>query len=175
MLAKLDRIYSYNPIENVTEVEEYYILGKSSHSNHLPVWCKLALQPKPKKKSTYKMNSFFLRDPAIKENFMGIWETQPLFGFFGKMRKYLKFYRQYCIKKAQERCFKEEEFRTGLARMVEVLQEDPSNLDAQLKLSEVSDQLKDFEDRKAEGLRIRSCMKWNQVGDVCTKEFFQAN
>jgi hypothetical protein len=42
-------------------------------------------------------------------------------------------------------------------------------------VSEVSDQLKDFEDQKAEGLRIRSRMKWNQVGDACTKEFFQAN
>ena len=35
--------------------------------------------------------------------------------------------------------------------------------------------MKDFEDQKAEGLRIRSRMKWNQVGDACTKEFFQAN
>jgi hypothetical protein len=93
VLARLDRIYSYNPVGNVPAVEEYYILGNSTHSDHLPVWCKLVLQPEPKRKSSYKMNSFFLKDPVVKENFTKIWATQPHLGFFGKVHRCLKFYR----------------------------------------------------------------------------------
>jgi exonuclease III len=175
VLARLDRIYSYKQVGNVVPVEEYYIIGNSNHSDHLPVWCKIALQPEPKRKSSYKMNSFFLKDPVVKDYFTKIWAAQPHLGFFGKIRRCLKFYRQFCIQKAQERRLKEEELRTELVHAMEVLQREPSNLGAQSKLSEVSDQLKEFENQKAEGLRIRSRVKWNQVGDACTKEFFQAN
>jgi hypothetical protein len=44
-LARLDRIYSYKQAGNVVPVEEYFIIGNSNHSDHLPVWCKIALQP----------------------------------------------------------------------------------------------------------------------------------
>jgi exonuclease III len=175
VLARLDRIYSYNQIGNAQPVEEYFILGNSNHSDHQPVWCKLTLQPEPKRKSSYKMNSFFLKDPAVKVRFTQIWAAHTNLGFFGKMWNCLKFYRQFCIQKAQERRFREEELRADLAMAVENLQEDPTNLEAQSNLSETSDRLKDFENYKAEGIRIRSRVKWNQVGDACTKEFFQAN
>jgi hypothetical protein len=39
------------------------------------------------------MNSFFLKDPVVKENFTKIWATQPHLGFFGKVHRCLKFYR----------------------------------------------------------------------------------
>jgi endonuclease/exonuclease/phosphatase family metal-dependent hydrolase len=45
VLARLDRIYSYKQAGNVVPVEEYFIIGNSNHSDHLPVWCKIALQP----------------------------------------------------------------------------------------------------------------------------------
>jgi hypothetical protein len=38
VLARLDRIYSYIPVGNVNPVEEYFIVGRSNHSDHLPVW-----------------------------------------------------------------------------------------------------------------------------------------
>ena len=167
--------YSFNPVGNTEVAEEYHILGNSTHSDHLPVWCKIALQPEPKRKSYYKMSAFFLKDPVVKVNFTQIWGAQPQLGFFGKIRKCLKFYRQFCIRKAQERRFREEALRVELSSAMEVLQVDPSNLEAQARLSTTSDLLKDFEDCKVEGIRIRNRVQWNQVGDTCTKEFFQAN
>ena len=159
VLARLDRVYPFNPVGNVAVAEEYFILGNSSHSDHLPVWCKITLQPEPKRKSLYKMNAFFLKDPVLKENFIRIWGSQPHLGFFGKIRRCLKFYRQFCIRKAQESRFREEALRVDLTRAMEDLQSDPSNREAQTKLSEVSDLLKIFEDQKAEGLRVKSRVK----------------
>lgn len=60
VLARLDRIYAFNSRGNASAVEEYFILGNSSHSDHLPVWCRITLQSEPKRKSTYKMNSLSL-------------------------------------------------------------------------------------------------------------------
>ena len=89
VLARLDRIYSFKLGGNAITVEEYYILGNNSHSNHLPMWYKLALQPEPKRKSAYKMSSFFLKNQVVKENFKEIWESQPQLGLVGKMHRCL--------------------------------------------------------------------------------------
>jgi hypothetical protein len=173
VLAILDRVYSHNLPGNIQPVEEYFIIGKSNHSDHLPIWCKLALQPEPKLKLVYKMKSYFLKDKEVKDSFTRIWTSHFNLGFFGKVRRCVKFYRQYCIGKAQERRFNEEELRTRLDRAMVSLQDDPANIAAQSTLSEILDQLKEFENQKAEGLRIRSHIKWNKVGDAYTKEFFQ--
>ena len=38
-----------------------------------------------------------------------------------------------------------------------------------------ADQLKNFEKRKVEGQRLRSRLKWKEVGDQCSREFFQSH
>ena len=127
VLARLDRIYTFNVGGSASAVEEYFILGNSSHSDHLPVWYRITLQQEPKRKSAYKMSAFFLKDPIVKEAFKRIWGAHTQLGFFGKVRRCVKFYREFCIQKAQERRRREDMLRTGLSLAMEELQTDPSD------------------------------------------------
>jgi hypothetical protein len=65
--------------------------------------------------------------------------------------------------------------RQQLEAAVKELQADPLNIYWQGQLASSIDELQKFERRKAEGQRLRSRIKWKQVGDQCSKEFFQAN
>jgi hypothetical protein len=66
--------------------------------------------------------------PTVKENFTHIWTLHPNLGFFGKVKRCVKFYRQYCIGKAQESRFCEEELRSRLDWAMESLQSDRAKL-----------------------------------------------
>lgn len=65
-LARLDRCYSFLQIgAGLEPVTEYYIRGDCYHSDHLPVQCTVQLQPQPRRKSSFKMSSQYLKDPEV--------------------------------------------------------------------------------------------------------------
>lgn len=55
-----------------------------------------------------------------------------------------------------------------------LLQGDPKNLAHQIELLHIVEKLQKLEERKLNGQQLRSRIKWLQVGDRCTKEFFEA-
>jgi endonuclease/exonuclease/phosphatase family metal-dependent hydrolase len=65
VLARLDRVYSFQATGALKTVVEYEILGNCNHSDHFPVWCKILLQPEEKKKSAYKMSDLYLKDLVV--------------------------------------------------------------------------------------------------------------
>jgi endonuclease/exonuclease/phosphatase family metal-dependent hydrolase len=86
VLARLDRIYVFQATAPGLEpVEEYVIKGDSVFSDHLAVWYKLALLSKPKRRSTYKMSTFFLKDKEVRLQVERIWRANPNQKFFGRM------------------------------------------------------------------------------------------
>lgn len=74
ILARLDRIYSFQPTGTQTNpMAEYYIKSDSNHSDHLPVWGKFILQAAPPRTSSYKMNARYFDDIEVKVKFHQIW------------------------------------------------------------------------------------------------------
>jgi hypothetical protein len=176
VLARLDRIYSFQTTTAGSRtVEEYFIKGGSVHSDHLAVWCKLLLTPVSRRQSTYKMSKYYLKDEVVKLNINLIWGSNPNLNFFGRLRKCVKYYKEYCVRKAKERRLSETKLRQQLSDAMVVLQSDPDNINHQNLVNELMDKLQVFEKRTVEGQRIRSRIKWMGVGDSGTKEFYRAN
>jgi hypothetical protein len=94
--------------------------------------------------------------------------------FFGKLRRYVQVYKDLCINKAAEYRKEEEQLRRRLQESVTNLQANPENDHWQEMAASCTDGLQKFEKRKVEGQLLRSRIKWKQVGDQCSKEFFQA-
>ena len=121
------------------------------------------------------MSALYLKDEFVKRNIQGIWAGNPRLSFYGKLRRSVKFYKEFCIRKAQENRAKEADRRTKLDQAVTILQAAPGDPLAQAALLEAFDYLSQVEARKLEGQRLRSRLKWKQKGDQCTKEFFKAH
>lgn len=75
----------------------------------------------------YVMNSTFLNDPAVQAQIRRLWVAHANLGFFGKIRRYVKFYKKWCINKAEERHRMETTIRRRLDEAVAGLHQDPSN------------------------------------------------
>jgi len=102
VLAQLDRIYSFQADGGqASPVAEYFIKGDSNHSDHLPVWGKFLLKNAPIRKSSYKMSARYLEDDFVKTKISHIWSIHSVGFFFGKLRKVVKFYKEYCLKEAK--------------------------------------------------------------------------
>ena len=54
------------------------------------------------------------------------------------------------------------------------LHEDINNFEKQGEVSRLEEIMKGIETRKARGAALRSRLKWQQVGDRCSKEFFKS-
>jgi hypothetical protein len=176
VLIRLDRIYTFQAVSpGVTPVAEYYIKGDSVHSDHLAVWCKILLAPEPRKPSAYIMSSFYLKNAEVKAQFERIWSSNPGLNFFGKLRRCIKFYKEFYIRKAKERRLIESDLWQKLSLALVALQVDPSNPNIQAEVSDISDLLQAFERRAADGQRIRSRVKWMKLGDMGSKEFYRAH
>jgi hypothetical protein len=156
-------------------VVEYEIRGDSVHSDHLAVWCKLGLLPEPKRCSAYKMSTFYLKEEAVRKGIERIWRSTPNLEFFGRLRRCVKFYREFCIRKAKERRVLEEELQHRLTAALAALQSDPANSVLQGQVCEIADRLQGFERRKVEGQRVRSRIKWMKVGVSRSKDFYRAH
>jgi hypothetical protein len=176
VMARLDRIYAFQGTAPGAEpVEEYLIKGDSVHSDHLAVWCKLTLLPEPKRLSAYKMSTLYLKDKEVRRQVENIWRANPNLQYFGRLRKCIKFYKEYCIQKARDRRCTETDLRQRLAAALLALQGDPTNSKAQSQVSELADSLQGLERISVEGQKVRSRIKWMRVGDSGSKEFFKAH
>jgi hypothetical protein len=108
---------------------EYYIRGDCNHSDHLPLWGKVLLQVEAwRRKSSFKMSSYYLDDEEVRVGIRRIWLANPTLGFTGNLRRATKFYKEFCIRKAKERRQIEADLRHNLADAVAALQDDPSNV-----------------------------------------------
>jgi hypothetical protein len=120
------------------------------------------------------MNAYHLDNDIVIAGVQRIWHNNPSLGFTGKLRKVVKFYKEFGIKEAKERRMTEAQLRQQLIDAASQLQQDPNNEALQTSLSDVADRVHEFEERFAEGQRVRSRVKWKKVGDSCSKEFFKA-
>ena len=102
VIAHLDKSYSFGMNGAITSGSNYRILGDCVHSNHLPVWRKLWLELETKRKSTLVMNASYLTEDKVQENIKRISEVNSNLTFFGKIRRCVKFYKAFCVKRAQE-------------------------------------------------------------------------
>ena len=101
-MSHLDRSYSFGMNGAITSRANYRILGDCVHSDHLPVWRRLWLEPETKRKSTFVMNASYQTKDKVQENIKRIWEVNSNLTFFGKIRRCVKFYKAFYVKKAQE-------------------------------------------------------------------------
>lgn len=174
ILARLDRVYSFMAPAGAPTTLDNVILGDSTHYDHLPVRCGIELKSQEKRPSPWKMNASYLDDPHVIAAFTRIWSSNPLLGFFGKTRKCTRFYRQFCKQKAARHREKEALLRRGLSQVMGDLQASPTDPHIQQRLSECADELERMEIHKLRGQQIRSRVKWMQVGDTGSKEFYRA-
>lgn len=64
--------------------------------------------------------------------------------------------------------------RANLELATAVLHDDVYNMDKQGEVNRLWNMLEYIEGRKAKGAAIRSRVKWQKIGDKCTKEFFKS-
>ena len=100
VMARLDRSYTYKLNNATTTGANYRILGDCAHSDHLPVWRRLWLEPEKKRRSTFVMNASLLVEAKVQESLKRIWENNSSLAFFGKVRRCVKFYKSFCVKRA---------------------------------------------------------------------------
>jgi hypothetical protein len=161
ILARLDRFYIFNdqPSGDSRTVVSYSIRGNSTFSDHLSVDLSIKLGAAHRKKGAWKMYIRYLEE--TKEEFKRIWLAldSNRFFFFAKIRRVIKFYKEYYIKKASEFKAKEAQLRQELVGAQTALQTNPLSGRLQLKVAVLKEKLSGFEKRKAEGIKIRSRLR----------------
>lgn len=175
ILARLDRIYTPRSLEALRTGEDYKILGDSNFSDHLPVRRRIWLELETRRSSIYVMNVSYLKDETVQRKIKHIWASNTQLPFYGKIKKCVRFYKEFCVQKAKENRAEEDMWRKRLERAVITLQATPEDAAAQASLLEASSFLRQVEERKLEGQRLRSRIKWKQKGDQGLREFFQAH
>jgi hypothetical protein len=121
------------------------------------------------------MNAQFLGEQEVQENIRRLWAAHSALPFFGRLRRCVKFYRMYCLRKAAERKQEEGHLRNQLEKKVTELQEDPGSVMKQAGLASVVDQLKELESKKVVGQQFRQRLLWKKDGDRGSKTFFNAH
>jgi hypothetical protein len=175
VLARLDRVYVFKAGAGGEILGEYEIMADSNHFDHLPVRRKIPLQTETRRKSSYKMSACYLNETTVIQRIGDIWRSHSQLPFFGKLCKCVKFYKSYCVEQAIASRASEKELREALSTTIGDLYRDPADETTQATLSGLAKKLETFERLKAEGSRLRSRIKWKQVGDTCSRKFFSAN
>ena len=175
ILARLDRYYTFSDGGDPTSKDNYKILGDCSASDHLHVWRQICFELQPKSSSPYVMNASHLKEPEVQLGIRRLWARLSHLPFFGKLRRCVKYYKEFCISKAEEKRFVEQQLRQELEQLSGALQQDTSNEQVQGDFAQVAGHLLSFERSKAEGQRLRSRLQWKGKGDQCSKEFFRAH
>lgn len=154
---------------------DYKILGGSSHSDHHPVWRHLWFEEETKRRSHYVRSNLYLKEFDVQTKIRKIWYENASLGFFGKLRKCVKFYKMYYINKAAKGRQEEENLRQHLEVARTKLQTDLDNLAFQTDVANLVDKILQVEKNKVSGQRLQSRIKWKEVGDQCSKEVFQTH
>jgi hypothetical protein len=159
MLARLNRVYSFKSPGEVVTNADYKIRGDNSFSNHLAVFRQVWLTRETKWQSPYVMNARHLKDPVVIDKIKHIWVAHSRLPFFSKVRRVVRFYRQFCIQKSNDRRMEEDQLRRQLEQVVAHLQADPGNQYPQGQMASCADRLNQFEESRAESQRLYSRLK----------------
>jgi hypothetical protein len=100
----------------------------------------------------YKVNCRYLQDKHVVDELGRIWCFQPpTFGFFGKLRHIIWWYKFYCKERVKEQRASEAKARLQLAHSHKRLQEDPDDVAAQEDLAIARATLEELEAGKLAG------------------------
>ena len=126
------------------------------------------------RRSTYKWNAEHLGGD-IGDKLRERWASLPKeASYFFKLRNITRYYRQYSKLKAQEFRKIELDARAKLEVATANLHNDIYNVELQGEVSRYKNILDEVDMRKARGIMVRSRVKWQKVGNKCTKEFFKS-
>nr|PNR34054.1 hypothetical protein PHYPA_023870 [Physcomitrium patens] len=126
VLAWLDWCYVFLQVgAGPSPVTDYHIRGDCVLADNLPVQCSIPLQAARQRPSTIKMTAAFLYNEEVRMQIEQIWASHPNLGFTGKLRRVVKFYMRFYVRKAKEYNHKDTELRQTLARLIAALHGDP--------------------------------------------------
>ena len=126
------------------------------------------------RKTTFKWNVDYLKDEILdklEERWVGL--PRDVF-FFHKIRIVSRCYRQMYKEKIKVTRKLELDTIARLEIATAILHEDIDNFEKQGEVNKLRHMMEGIETRKAKGASIRTRSKWQQVGDKCSKELFNA-
>lgn len=94
------------------------------------------------------MSNLYLQDKEVQTKIKRLWNENPNLAFFGKMRKCIRFYKEFCVKKAVEDRQEEMELRQRLEDTKCLLHRDQSNAGVQTLLAKLTMQVQSFQKKK---------------------------
>jgi hypothetical protein len=106
IMARLDQIFipNYLASNQANNGPHYYVRGDGIMSNHHPINCVFEIAKTTQRTSMFqKMNTRLSRE--VKERIHKIWKAQSKgVTFFTKLRKTIRFYREFCKVKPAKFC-----------------------------------------------------------------------
>lgn len=154
--------------------EGYKILGGSLHWDHLSVLRSIWLEPRVQRTLTYVMNATYFKEEVVQNQIKLIWTNNRQLSFYGKLRKCVKFYKELCIRKDKEHKVEEAMWRSRLEQVVILLNATLGDPSTQATLANATNFLRRVEERKLERPGLCNRIKWKQVGDQGSRDFFCA-
>ena len=94
--------------------------------------------------------------------------------FFTKLRKVVKYYKQFCLAKAVVSRLEESRLRQHLEFWQVILHFDTTNATTKARVKILRDKLQSLADTKEERRKIRSRTRWMEYGDRMNKHFFSS-
>lgn len=94
--------------------------------------------------------------------------------FFTKLRKIVKYYKQFCLAKAAKSRLEESRLRQHLEFWQVILHSDTANGTTKARIKILRDKLQSLANQKEEGRKIRSRTRWMESGDRMSKHFFSS-
>ena len=173
-LARLDRFYTLKLSRLSIHHGDYFIHGYSVGSDHSPIQIELRIGSGEVRKSAFKWNIFYLQG-EITGKLRERWKALPKnASFFYKLRNISRLYRQISKLKARENKKLELDTKANLELATVALHDDIHNPDKQREVEKLRYILGEVDNRKARGAAVRARVKWQQVGDKCSAEFFKS-
>jgi len=99
------------------------------------------------------MNGRYLKNAKVWAQIMHIWTSSRSGGFFRKLRKVVKYYKEFCLRTTKTFRKVEAHLRSELSEAVEALQADPANPSRQSHLNDIDEHLEEVENGHIEGLK----------------------
>lgn len=92
--------------------------------------------------------------------------------FFTKLRKIVKYYKQFCITRVVAYRLEEDQLRNSLELWQVLIHSEPQKEATKSAIKDLQSQLQQLMDMKKDGHRIWSKTKWMKSGDRMNKYFF---
>lgn len=94
--------------------------------------------------------------------------------FLHKLKNITRFFRQACKQKTRDNRIVKLNSKAKVKVVIANPHENIYSFEKQREVNRLKNIMDSIETRKAKGAGIRSRIKWQQVGDRCSKEFFQS-